>query len=41
MITYYEVEHYGKVKQFDDKDKALNFAHSLERVGYDAKVSNY
>ena len=38
MITYYEVEHYGKVKQFDDKDKAISFAMALERVGYTAKV---
>lgn len=38
MNTYYEVEHYGKVKQFDELEKAIKFAKALERLGYDAQV---
>lgn len=38
MNIYYEVEHYGKVKTFDNEEKAINFAKALERIGYDAQV---
>ncbi|MBO5394604.1 MAG: hypothetical protein J6A28_01705 [Clostridia bacterium] len=38
MKTLYEVKHYGKVKKFDDKEKALTFASSLEKLGYPVRV---
>ena len=38
MNIYFEVEHYGKVKSFDNEQKAIDFAKALERVGYTVKV---